>query len=118
MKLSNVFTVAKSHDVNLTICDDISIAIFSFVSEFTSIINKHIPLVQKRVKRIKQPGWITPEWLKAFSLRILLELGMIYNYWINYSTWYSLRKSKQQFYYNLIERSQNNHAANAKILNE
>ena len=69
VKLSNDLMVAKWHDVNLGICDDISIAISSFVSESTSIVDKHIPLVQKRVKRIKQPGWITPELLKSFSLR-------------------------------------------------
>ena len=63
VKLSNDLMVAEWHDVNLGICD-ISIAISSFVSEFTSIIDKHISLLQKRVNRIKQPGWITPELLK------------------------------------------------------
>ena len=120
VKLSNDLMVAKWHDVNLGICDDISIAISSFVSEFTSIVDKHIPLVQKRVKRIKQPGWITPELLKSFSLRDSAKARHDYEnykYWRNHST-YLLRKSKQEFYYNLIEQSQNNHAANAKILNE
>ena len=120
VKLSNDLMVAKWHDVNLGICDDISIAISSFVSEFTSIVDKHIPLVQKRVKRIKQPGWITPELLKSFSLRDSARARHDYEnykYWRNHST-YLLRKSKQEFYYNLIEQSQNNHAANAKILNE
>ena len=120
VKLSNDLMVAKWHDVNLGICDDISIAISSFVSEFTSIVDKHIPLVQKRVKRIKQPGWITPELLKSFSLRDSAKARRDYEnykYWRNHST-YLLRKSKQEFYYNLIEQSQNNHAANAKILNE
>ena len=120
VKLSNDLMVAKWHDVNLGICDDISIAISSFVSEFTSIVDKHIPLVQKRVKRIKQPGWITPELLKLFSLRDSAKARHDYEnykYWRNHST-YLLRKSKQEFYYNLIEQSQNNHAANAKILNE
>ena len=69
VKLCNDLMVDKWHDVNLSICDDISIAISFFVSEFTTIIDKHIPLVQKRVKWIKQPGWITLELLKAFSLR-------------------------------------------------
>ena len=120
VKLSNDLMVAKWHDVNLGICGDISIAISSFVSEFTSIVDKHIPLVQKRVKRIKQPGWITPELLKSFSLRDSAKARHDYEnykYWRNHST-YLLRKSKQEFYYNLIEQSQNNHAANAKILNE
>ena len=120
VKLSNDLMVAKWHDVNLGICDDISIAISSFVSEFISIVDKHIPLVQKRVKRIKQPGWITPELLKSFSLRDSAKARHDYEnykYWRNHST-YLLRKSKQEFYYNLIEQSQNNHAANAKILNE
>ena len=120
VKLSNDLMVAKWHDVNLGICGDISIAISSFVSEFTSIVDKHIPRVQKRVKRIKQPGWITPELLKSFSLRDSAKARHDYEnykYWRNHST-YLLRKSKQEFYYNLIEQSQNNHAANAKILNE
>ena len=112
--------VAKWHDINLGICDDISIAISSFVSEFTSIIDKHIPLVQKRVKRIKQPGWISPELLKSFSLRDSAKARHDYEnykYWGNYFT-QLLRKSQQEFYYNFIEQSQNTHAANAKILNK
>jgi hypothetical protein len=44
-------------------------ALDSFMKTFTQITDKHIPLLSKRVKRSKQPGWINDEILQAINLR-------------------------------------------------
>ena len=62
VKLSNYLMVAKRYEVNLGICDDISIAISSFVSEFTSIIDKHILLVQRELKGLNNPAGLHPNY--------------------------------------------------------
>ena len=41
----------------------------SFISTFTKIIDKHLPLVTKRIKRPKQPEWITYNILLAINKR-------------------------------------------------
>ena len=41
----------------------------SFISTFTKIIDKHLPLVTKRIKRPKQPEWISNNILLAINKR-------------------------------------------------
>ena len=41
----------------------------SFISTFTKIIDKHLPLVTKRIKRPNQPEWITNNILLAINKR-------------------------------------------------
>ena len=41
----------------------------SFIYTFTKIIDKHLPLVTKRIKRTKQPEWITNNILLAINKR-------------------------------------------------
>ena len=58
----------------------------SFISTFTKIIDKHLPLVTKRIKRPKQPEWITNNILLAINKRENAKKNKDehnYKYWRN-----------------------------------
>ena len=61
-------------DLENAICPNVKLinvneAAESFTSTFTLIIDRHFPQTIKRVKRIKQPGWMNTEIMKCMKLR-------------------------------------------------
>ena len=52
-------------------CSNLNVneAVEEFTSTLNAIVNKHFPQINKRVKRVTQPGWITADILKCMKLR-------------------------------------------------
>ena len=72
----------------------------SFISTFTKIIDKHLPLVTKRIKRPKQPEWISNNILLAINKRENAKKNkdeQNYEYWRNEAT-KLIRDAKKEYY--------------------
>ena len=52
---------------------EVNYIISLFVCNFLKVVDKHIPLIEKRVKREKQPDWITDQIRKTIKIREILE---------------------------------------------
>ena len=81
----------------------------SFISTFTKIIDKHLPLVTKRIKRPKQPEWITNNILLAINKRENAKKNKDehnYKYWRNEAT-KLLRDAKKEYYSESIKLYKN-----------
>ena len=83
-------------------------------------MDKHIPFIEKRVKREKQPGWITDEIRKTIKIRDNYRHKIknknnqnSYRFWRNRST-KLIKAAKQKYYIQSIE--QNN--LNPRIISE
>ena len=59
----------ESQDVNETLS--------SFMETYCSVIDKHVPVRQHRVKRAKQPDWLNGEILDAMKERDILRQDMM-----------------------------------------
>ena len=70
-------------------------------------MDKHIPLIEKRVKREKQPGWITDKKNNRNS----------YKFWRNRST-KLIRAAKQKCYIQSIEQNKHNPGIISEISDE
>ena len=71
-----------------------------FISTFTKIIDKHLPLVTKRIKRPQQPEWITNNILLAINKREnakKIKDENNYKYWRNATT-KLIRDAKKKYY--------------------
>ena len=80
----------------------------SFISTFTKIIDKHSPLVTKRIKRPNQPEWITKNILLAINKRANSKKNkdeLNYKYWRNEVT-KLIRDAKTGYYSELIKIKQ------------
>ena len=91
---------------NFTNPDD---ALTFWTSTFLSVINKHIPLIQKRVKSKILPGWLTHDILHAMDKRDdLKKRGLFDEYKKERNTVkYMIRKSKRNFFQSLIKDKRN-----------
>ena len=72
----------------------------SFISTFTKIIDKHLPLVTKRIKRPKQPEWISNNILLAINKRENAKENkdeQNYKYWRNKAT-KLIRDARKEYY--------------------
>ena len=99
---------------------DVNEAVESFTSTFTSIIDKHFPLTTKRVKRIKQPGWMNPEIMKCMKLRDSFKkkgLHKDYKFYRNLTS-KMLRKAKSEYYRDYVETNKENPTKLAKLFDE
>ena len=78
----------------------------SFISTFTKIIDKHLPLVTKRIKRPKQPEWISNNILLAINKRENAKKNKDepnYKYWRNEATKF-IRDAKKEYYSESIKQ--------------
>ena len=100
--------------------DSVNEALQSFMETFTTIINKHIPLVTKRVKRIKQPGWLTEDILEAIKLRdsaMKKRKHRAYKHYRNKVT-KLINEAKTNYYKDYVENNNNNPSKLSKMFNE
>ena len=95
-----------------------------FVCSFSKVVDKHIPLIEKRVKHEKQPGCITDEIRKTIKIRDNYRHKNknknnhnSYKFWRNRST-KLIRAAKQKYYIQSIEQNKNNAIIISEILDE
>ena len=95
-----------------------------FVCSFSKVVDKHIPLIEKRVKNEKQPGWITDEIRKTIKIRDNYRHKNknknnhnSYKFWSNRST-KLIGAAKQKYYIESIEQNKNNAIIISEILDE
>ena len=87
---------------------------------FTKIIDKHLPIISKRVKRHRQPVWITSEIITAIHNRKHAKKNRDhsqYKLWRNKTTQLK-RESKKKHYTIAIHEHRNNPKMLAKVFNE
>ena len=92
----------------------------SFISTFTKIIDKHLPLVTKRIKRPKQPEWISNNILLAINKRENAKKNkdqQNYKYWRNEAT-KLIRDAKKEYYSESIKLYKNDPKKLCKVFNE
>ena len=87
--------------------NDPSVCIEMWYNIFNNILNKHAPIVKKRVKKDRQPEWYNKEISYAGKMRDKYHsLGMWaeYRFWRN-RTKHIIDKSKQKYYNDMIKDS-------------
>ncbi|VDI44092.1 Hypothetical predicted protein [Mytilus galloprovincialis] len=87
--------------------NDPSVCIEMWYNIFNNILNKHAPIVKKRVKKDRQPEWYNKEISYARKMRDKYHsLGMWaeYRFWRN-RTKHIIDKSKQKYYNDMIKDS-------------
>ena len=85
--------------------DDPNDALSCWVKLFLEVVEKHAPLKQRRVKKSKQPEWLTEEMINAMSIRdkfARLNDDQNRKLWRNKSN-NLVRKGKTTYYKKLIE---------------
>ena len=89
-------------------------------SQWINIIDKHLPLVTKRIKRPKQPEWISNNILLAINKRENAKKNKDepnYKYWRNEAT-KLIRDAKKEFYSESIKLYKNDPKKLCKVFNE
>ena len=92
----------------------------SLISTSTKIIDKHLPLVTKRIKRPKQPEWIANNILLAINKRENAKKNIDeqnYKYWRNEAT-ELIRDAKKEYYSESIKLYKNDPKKLCKVFNE
>ena len=92
----------------------------SFISTFTKIIDKHLPLVTKRIKRPNQPEWISNTILLAINKRENAKKNkdeQNYKCWRNEAT-KLIRDAKKEYYSESIKPYKNDPKKLCKVFNE
>ena len=105
-------TLIESQDVNEVVS--------SFIDKFCSIIDKHVPMRQHRVKRAKQPDWLNAEILDAMKDRDKFKAR---NDEVNYRLYRNkvstlINCAKKQCYENKINEGQNDPSTIWKLFKE
>ena len=105
--MSDMFNAAWQ-EVNACKCPDDALTLWS--SKFQDIVDKHMPVIHKRVKRVRQPKWLTTEIQDAIHTRDFLKKT---NNSTGYKTWRNkvvnmIRKAKKAFYVEAIESNKRN----------
>lgn len=95
-KFENVNLDSFKHDLQTAAWNEIDIqnhsadeCLRAFNHIFKPIVDKHLPVVTKRVKRQTQPKWMTSDILKAINLRDTAKRQGkedVYKYWRNQTT--------------------------------
>ena len=91
-----------------------------FITTFTKIIDKHLPLVTKRIKRPQQPEWITNNILLAINKREnakKIKDANNYKYWRNAIT-KLIRDAKKKYYSESDKLYKNDPKRLCKVFNE
>lgn len=99
---------------------DVNDALTQFMKLFSSVINKHVPLRQHRVKRQQQPNWLNSEILDAMKER---DKCKIRNDWNSYKFYRNkvsclIHYSKRASYEQKITEGQNDPSSIWKIFKE
>ena len=104
----------------IKVFDNVDDAFDTWCSLFSEIIDKHVPLKQRRVKHINQPIWLTRDTFESIKTRDRFKvLGNTdqYKFWRNkVDNW--IKQSKKRHYETLIEEVKNQPTSIWKILNE
>ena len=87
--------------------DDVDDALDTWEKLFMDVVNTHVPLRERRVKRTRQPGWLTDEITEAMDKRDSLKQSRDFP---NYKLWRNkvvrmLKEAKADYYINLIEEN-------------
>jgi len=100
--------------------DSVNEALQMFMDTFTTIVDKHIPLVTKRAKRQKQPEWLTDEILESIKLRdsaMKKKEHRTYKYYRNKTT-KLINNAKKTYYRDYVENNKNNPSKLSKMFNQ
>ena len=87
--------------------DDVDDALDTWEKLFMEVVNMHAPLRERRVKRPRQPGWLTEDITEAMDKRDSLKQSRDFP---NYKLWRNkvvrmLKEAKADYYMNLIEEN-------------
>ena len=87
--------------------DDVDDAMDTWEKLFMEVVNTHAPLRERRVKRPRQPGWLTEEITEAMDKRDSLKQSRDFP---NYKLWRNkvvrmLKEANADYYINLIEEN-------------
>ena len=104
----------------IKVFDTVDDALDTWYSLFSDVIDKHVPLKQHRVKKIKQPEWLTSEIIDSIKTRDHYKaIGDTdqYKKWRN-DVVNLIRKAKKNNYEKLIEEGANQPTTIWKIFSE
>lgn len=105
---------------NIMQMSDVNVALNTFIENFISLIDKHVPLRQHRVKKIQQPDWINGEILDAMKERDKFKIRHDENNYKLYRNKVSelISQAKKNSYEKKIAEGQNNPSSIWKIFKE
>ena len=92
----------------------------NFHNVFMGIVNKHIPLVTKRVKRQNQSGWINAEILNCMRMRDTAKgkhNEQEFKFWRNKTT-HLIHKAQSAYYIHAVEANKDKPHKISKIFDE
>ena len=92
----------------------------TFISTYSNILNKHLPIVTKRIKRPTQPPWITKDIRVAMNTRDNAKKKKHeaeYKFWRNKTT-FLIREAKNNIYSESIKRYKTNPKMLANVFKE
>ena len=95
-------------------------AIKSFTQTFTDIVDKHFPLTNKRIKRHKQPGWMSAEITRCMKLRDNSKKQgkhEDYRFYRNLTV-SMIREAKTNYYRKHVEDNRNNPSKLSRLFDE
>ena len=100
--------------------DDVNQSLQCFIDKFTTVIDKHVPIRQHRVKKVRQPDWLNSEILDAMKDRDKSKLrGDMDSYKVHRNTVNALiNDAKRSTYEKKINDGQNDPASIWKIFKE
>ena len=104
----------------IKVFDTVDDALDTWYSLFTEVVDKHVPLKQHRVKKVKQPDWLTPEIIDSIKTRDHYKaIGDTseYKIWRN-NVVNQIKKAKKYNYEKLIEEGDNKPTTIWKIFSE
>ena len=90
--------------------EDPNEALLSFVNIFSEVLNRHAPLISRRVKKINQSEWMNDEIKDAMKNRDYfhkLKDDNNYKFWRN-KVKYLIENSKELYYAEVIEKGKGN----------
>ena len=87
--------------------DDVDDALHAWEMLFKDVVNVHVPLIERRVKRPRQPGWLTDDITAAMATRDSYKQRKDY---INYKLCRNkvvqmLKEAKTVYYRNIVEEN-------------
>lgn len=96
---------------NVYIQSDPNEALQVWYDTFTSVLDKHGPMVTKRVKHIQQPKWMTSEILEAIKKRQSFKANKMFTEYRKQRNVvkYLIMKAKKNFYNSILSSSSTDH---------
>ncbi len=85
-------------------------ALISFLNIFTDLLNKHAPIINKRVKMLRQNEWMNTEIKNAMNSRDFYHKKQDtqnFKFWRN-KVKYLIESSKQNYFSSMIEQNKSN----------